>query len=244
MAKEPGWTRTPNAILEAMPDMTKAELKLTAVLIRATYGYHKESVRMTYDEMVTATELSRGGLSNAIDAVVSRGFFKRGNKSMWYTNSLTSELKSIDESLTNRLKSTEQTEEIVQPIDQNSLTNRPNYTGLKEKENNIYIPPLPRPVAQMVTALSVASKTPLTPKYEKDFEDGAYYLIGRDFVPEQVENFPNYWREKGWGGASGKPTLEIVLQEMDNCVKGIDTRRKGTNGNGKTSEPANMLEGV
>lgn len=226
MAKEPGWTRTPNAILEAMPDMTKAELKLTAVLIRATYGYHKDNVRMTYDEMVTATDLSRGGLSNAIDAVVSRGFFKRGNKSMWYTNSLTSELKSIDESLTSRLKSTEQTEEIVQSIDQNSLSSRPNYTGLKEKENNIYIPPDPPQVVQLKTAISQTVKTPMWEKTEKEYDDAAIILMGWDATPESMCKFSDWWKINGWH--QGLPELKTLLREYRNYLDGVVNK----NGNG------------
>jgi hypothetical protein len=108
-----GWTKTPNEILEAMPGMSEAELKLTAVLVRLTYGYHAEEVKLRYEDMRDAARLSQGGVANAVEAVTRRGFFRRGNKSMWYVNSLPSRLNHE--------------EEIVQPVDQNSLPSRLSY---------------------------------------------------------------------------------------------------------------------
>ncbi len=113
MSDKGHFTKTPNEILEAMALMGEAESRLTAVLVRLTYGYHKQEVKLTYNAMQEATGLSRGGVSNATNAVIERGFFRRGNKSMWFADSLLS-----------RPKSTSETDEIVYSVDQNSLLNR------------------------------------------------------------------------------------------------------------------------
>jgi hypothetical protein len=49
--------------------------------------YHKEDVRMTWDDMCNDTGLSRPAVGRAIDAIENRGFFKRGRRSMWSVNS-------------------------------------------------------------------------------------------------------------------------------------------------------------
>lgn len=75
-------------------------MKLTAVLVRHTYGYHQSSVKLKWDEMTKLANLSKGGLSIAIKAVEKRGFFRRGRLSMWHTvpeNSSQSEPKEVQE---------------------------------------------------------------------------------------------------------------------------------------------------
>jgi hypothetical protein len=114
------WTKLPNEILEVMPDMSKAELKLTMLLVSQTYGHleagrHRTEARMTYDDMHEMTNLARGSISKAIDLVEKRGFFWRGRRSTWYAainlnQSLKSELNNANES--------------VQEIDQNSSESR------------------------------------------------------------------------------------------------------------------------
>lgn len=116
------WTKTPNEILEVVPDMGDAELRLTLFLIKKTYGRlengrHLTETRLTYDEIHEGTKLSRGGISNAIDAVHNRGFFLYGRRSMWQV--------SIDlNSLPSELKSTDETKTAVYSVDQNSLPSR------------------------------------------------------------------------------------------------------------------------
>lgn len=87
MAKQDGWTKTPNIILNAIPEMSEAELKLTMVLVRLTFGYHREDVRLTYNDMSKATGLSKPAISDAIDRIEEKGFFLRGRRSMWSINS-------------------------------------------------------------------------------------------------------------------------------------------------------------
>lgn len=123
-----GWTKTPNEILEAMPDMTEAELKLTAVLMRQTYGYHRNEVKMTYDDMMTKANInSRTTISDAIDRIERRGFFVRGRRSMWLINSPVNGLNQLDESPSTGLNEVDDS-----PVDGLNEPEKSPLTGLDE----------------------------------------------------------------------------------------------------------------
>lgn len=240
------WTKTPNEILEAMPDMNEAELKLTAVLIRLTYGYHKESVKMTYDDMMKAANLSRGGVSNAIDDIGKRGFFRRGNKSTWYVNSLLSRLND--------------TEEEVYSVDQNSLPSelksideslpsRPNKPIYKEsnskeskKENNIYDPML-EAIQPIRTALNaIIQRQSDAPGFDDSlFIESSEILFGRDATPADVQAFGEWWTTNGWHDDT--PVLKNVINNWGDfkagrCLKKKPSPNGHLNGNGQPKETA------
>ena len=83
---EPPYTKTPNGIYAAIPDMSEAELKCTMALVRQTYGYHTSEVRATYGDLQKWTGLSRQGIADGLAAVKERGFFApNGKRSMWET---------------------------------------------------------------------------------------------------------------------------------------------------------------
>lgn len=131
------YTRTPNHVYDAMPDMGYAELKCTMALVRQTYGFHRDEARVTYDDFAEATGLSRQGISDGLEAVERRGFFERGSgRSAWKT------VKQVDQnSLPARLnggheQSSKQTETVKQ-VDQNSQVSRPKYRSTKEKKERV-----------------------------------------------------------------------------------------------------------
>lgn len=70
-------------ILEAMESMSEIESKLTAVLVRETYGRQSDDTRLTWDMMQELTGMSRASVGRAMDMVEQRGFFFRGRKSTW-----------------------------------------------------------------------------------------------------------------------------------------------------------------
>lgn len=211
--------------------MSEAELKLTAVLVRLTYGYHRKEVKLTYDGMGEKAKLSRGGVSNAINAINERGFFTRGNKSMWYANSLPSRLNDEDETV--HQVDQNSTPSRLKSIDESLPSRLPHL--YKEKENkereNIYIPTDSDPIAKMKTAVSTISKETLWVKTESLFTEAAYELIGRDAEPEQVMAFGEWWKSNGWHG--GKPALQNVLDHWQDFKAGRCLRR-GENGNGRS----------
>lgn len=83
-----GWTKVPNIILDAVPDMSEIEQKLTFKLVRLTFGYHTNEVKLTYDDMQELTGIrGRASITKAVNLVEARGFFVRGCRSMWRVNS-------------------------------------------------------------------------------------------------------------------------------------------------------------
>lgn len=78
------WTKTPNEIYAAVPDMSDAELRVTTALIRQTYGYRREKCSMTYADFRSWGIASDQTVDKGIKAVLKRGFFQRGpGRSEW-----------------------------------------------------------------------------------------------------------------------------------------------------------------
>lgn len=245
MGKEDGWTKTPNIILDAMLEMNEAELKLTVYLVRETYGRHKKSIRMTYDEMQAEIKLSRGGVASAVESVIARGFFARGNKSMWYVNSLKNELKS-DESLQNELNPTEQTTETVQQIDQSGLHNRPYYTSANKEKEKEYIyngvasevtdelPANQKPepsesrVQEMIGALSQISKQKYIAERDNEFRPVAVKLVKDGFTVGDVAYFGVWWSKNRH--YPGKPALKTIFDNIDRVIDERDNPTPAVNG--------------
>lgn len=76
---EPNHTQTPNKFFDMIPDMGEAELRVTLVMIRHTFGYHKENFKMSMQKLADASGMSRQGAINGALAAEERGIFKRAN---------------------------------------------------------------------------------------------------------------------------------------------------------------------
>ena len=80
-----GWSKTPHAITNAMPQMTMPELACTMLLVRETYGWHRPRARLTYGDFTRLTNVkSKSSVAEALNLVETRGFFRRtGERSVW-----------------------------------------------------------------------------------------------------------------------------------------------------------------
>jgi hypothetical protein len=237
------WTKTPNEILEAMPLMTEAELKLTAVLVRMTYGYHKSKVRMTYEDMEQAAGISRGSVYNAIERIENRGFFRRGRRSYWMINSTKSEPFEVGNSSESEPK--DKPKSTKSELRKSTKSEPLQYNKEKEDKEIIYIPTDTDPVSKMKTAVSAISKETLWVKTESLFTEAAYELIGRDAEPEQVAAFGEWWKVSGWH--NGKPALQNILDHWQDFKTGRSLKR-GDDNNGRSPsrpipEPAETRRG-
>ena len=88
-AKPHTWTQPPNMIYADFGQMETAELRCTLVLIRETYGYHRQATKLTYDDFLRLTTIkSKATIGAGLKAVARRGYFKRGGqRSQWLINS-------------------------------------------------------------------------------------------------------------------------------------------------------------
>lgn len=101
----------------------------------------------------------------------------------------------------------------------------PNNSIYNNKKEYISLS-LEEKLSKYKTALAIASKTPYAPGFnEEKYHAAALWCDEKGYTVEQVESFPAYWKDWGWGGKGGKPTLDVVLAEMDNCINHVDTRR-------------------
>jgi hypothetical protein len=76
---EPNYTQTPNDFFAMLPDMESSEVRVTLVMIRETFGYHRESFTMGIGKLADAAGLSRGAAKDGAEAAEKRGTFRRSN---------------------------------------------------------------------------------------------------------------------------------------------------------------------
>ena len=77
--QSPNYTQTPNDFFVMIPDMSEAELRVTLVMIRETFGFHREGFKMGLNKLADAAGLSRNGAKDGAEAAEKRGTFYRTN---------------------------------------------------------------------------------------------------------------------------------------------------------------------
>lgn len=76
---EPNYTQTPNRFFEMISDMTESELRVSLVMIRQTFGFHREGFKMGVHKLAVAAGLSDNGAKAGAEAAETRGTFRRSN---------------------------------------------------------------------------------------------------------------------------------------------------------------------
>jgi hypothetical protein len=77
---EPIFTQVPNRFFDMLAEsMESSEARVTMIMIRETYGYHRASFKMGIDELATKAGISRGAAKIGAEAAELRGTFKRVN---------------------------------------------------------------------------------------------------------------------------------------------------------------------
>lgn len=95
-------------------------------------------------------------------------------------------------------------------------------------ENGIYKHPLPQPIADLITAMAKACKTPYGIGInEEEYEKAAYYLEGKGITPERVADVGQWWIRPGNGYYAGKPALKSLLQEIERPLEQAATAVPG-----------------
>lgn len=77
--QSPNYTQTPNDFFDLISDMDNAELRVTLVMIRETFGYHRDGFKMGINKLAEAAGLSRNGAKAGAEAAEERGTFRRSN---------------------------------------------------------------------------------------------------------------------------------------------------------------------
>lgn len=73
----PNFTAVPNRIFELMPDMKEAELRVTLIIARQTFGWHRRSDKISLSQLMKMAGMSRQGVLNGIEEGMARGTISR-----------------------------------------------------------------------------------------------------------------------------------------------------------------------
>jgi len=76
---EPEWTQVPNKFFDMLPEMEASEALTTLILIRETYGYHRESCKMSIPKLAAAAGISENSVKAGAEMAERRGTFRRSN---------------------------------------------------------------------------------------------------------------------------------------------------------------------
>lgn len=75
----PNYTQTPNDFFDMIADMEESELRVTLVMIRQTFGFHRDGFKMGIGKLAKAAGLSENGAKAGAKAAEARGTFRRVN---------------------------------------------------------------------------------------------------------------------------------------------------------------------
>jgi hypothetical protein len=75
----PNYTQTPNDLFIMLPEMGECELRVTLVMVRQTFGFHRDGFRLGLRKLAAMAGLSRQGALEGSQAAEARGTFKRSN---------------------------------------------------------------------------------------------------------------------------------------------------------------------
>jgi hypothetical protein len=78
--QSPNYTQTPNDFFDMLPDMLETELRVTLVMIRQTFGFHRDAFKLGVQKLADAAGLSRQGALDGAQAAEKRGTFRRTNQ--------------------------------------------------------------------------------------------------------------------------------------------------------------------
>jgi len=77
MADLPTYTRIPNDIIEAMPKLGNAELRVLLAIARKTYGWQKECDVISVSQLAKMTGLTSRNTQNAVVTLLEKGLITR-----------------------------------------------------------------------------------------------------------------------------------------------------------------------
>lgn len=77
--QSPNHTQVPNDFFDMIADMDESELKTTLIMIRQTFGFHREGFRMGIGKLAKKTGMSDNSVKAGAKAAEERGTFKRLN---------------------------------------------------------------------------------------------------------------------------------------------------------------------
>jgi hypothetical protein len=195
---EPFHTQTPNNFFDMVPDMSNAELRVTLIMIRNTFGWQRDHFEMSVTKLAKAAGLSRQAALDGAMAAQKRGTFKRTNpksndEASW---SLVTSLQPVDTPLTTRGVP-------LQPVEETPLKVTSKVGLKKVKDTNKEIKEAPKrtpPPAEVSLFREVTERFPPKVNFQ-DVVDSVSKMrirLQRAVTIEDLKPFYAAWCHKGY----------------------------------------------
>lgn len=144
--KPPAYTQTPNELFDKwVPVLREAELKVYLIIVRKTFGWHKNKDRISLSQLETLTGLHRSNITKAIKSLLERGIITKETIGEVGRQKTTYQLV-MDEEVTN------EQEDVFKEISNGSckktgggLEKRPTKETIQNKESAALAPSLQEP---------------------------------------------------------------------------------------------------
>jgi hypothetical protein len=120
------FTKLPNNFFILATQMKEAELRVTLVIARETFGWHRKTAELSFSYFMTLTGLTRQGVSNGLTEGLERGTIQREAKGQGFEYSLT-----ISEVVNEVDQSTKQTRQRSRPQVVNEVDRASQLNGLE-----------------------------------------------------------------------------------------------------------------
>jgi hypothetical protein len=184
--ESPNYTQTPNDLFEWLPQMGEAELRVTLCAIRHTFGYHRDSFRLSLTNMMLETGLSRQGVLNGAESAEKRGTLNRtqdGGVTTWVVN-------VIDYQLVNAV------DQLVNAVDQIGLPSR--LPSIKEKRKKDTKETISRKRDERTSSKEIQTYLQITGRYPQKvlYDDIIAIMNGKSF--DDANRFFKEWCNRGY----------------------------------------------
>ena len=73
----PNYTQVPNDFFDLVMEMTEAETRILCALIRITFGYHRDEIKMSVRELAKVTKMSTSSVWVGAEKLEARGLIER-----------------------------------------------------------------------------------------------------------------------------------------------------------------------
>jgi hypothetical protein len=220
---EPNHTQTPNNFFEMVADMSDAELRVTIIMIRNTFGWHREGFKMGVDKLAKAAGLSRQGALDGASAAETRGTFRRANPD---TN------KEAEWELVVALQPVDPSSQLMtdlQPVEGNPQTGR-GLSGVKESIKKVKDNP---PLDFKNMTVAEARKVPSLKLYVQatDYFPGSVVweyvhntITQNKLTFEKIQEAATEWSIRGFKPANVKGILEWAINGIPNGKTSTQTQ--------------------
>jgi len=103
MFKAPEWTQIPNTLFDSLiPTLREGELRVLLVIMRQTYGWHKEWDRIPITQLMEKTGMERMAVCRSVNSLIKKGMVKKnkigacGTEQVFYSLCIENEEKTCE----------------------------------------------------------------------------------------------------------------------------------------------------